>query len=143
MRDSTIKLLDIYKKQEQLKQSVIGEIEVQVINPDADYTNDKGTLNQEQMCDDSVEKSDTFRGGTEFKLFNPSTIVLQEDDNQMMETIMFGAQTAKQFQNNSQKYQDDMKDSLICRQAQDAETSQVSDRRRQGYRSLCYALAGV
>ena len=85
---------------------MISEIEGQIIKSDADYTNDKGTLDREQMYDNSVEKSETFRGGTEFKLYNPSTIVLQSDyvtdDSKMMETIMFGAQTAKQFQNNGQ-----------------------------------------
>ncbi len=48
----------------------------------------------------------------------------------MMETILFGAQAAKKFQNNRQKYQDDMIDkpnSNFERQAQDAEiTSPVS-----------------
>ena len=72
---------------------MISEIEGQIIKSDADYTNDKGTLDREQMYDNSVEKSDTFRGGTEFKLYNPSTIVLQADDSEMMETIIFGAQT--------------------------------------------------
>ena len=62
-----IKMVDIYEVEAKLKQSVIGEIEGQIIKSDADYTNDKGTLDREQMYDDSVEKSDTFRGGTEFK----------------------------------------------------------------------------
>jgi hypothetical protein len=82
------------------KQSVINEIEGQIIKPDEDYTNDKGTLDQEQMYANSIDKSDTFRGGTEFKLFNPSTIMFQQDDNKTMATIMFEAQTAKQFQKN-------------------------------------------
>ena len=49
---------------EKIKQSVISEIEGQIIKSDEDYTNDKGTLDREQMHDSSVEKSDTFRGGT-------------------------------------------------------------------------------
>ena len=36
-------------------------------------------------------------------------MINQESDNKVMETIMFGAQTAKQCQSNDQKYQDDMK----------------------------------
>ncbi len=63
--------------EEKFKQSMISETEGQIIKPDADYTNDKGTLDQEQMYANSVDKSDTFRGGTELKLFNPSTIMLQ------------------------------------------------------------------
>ncbi len=44
---------------------MISEIEVQVITPDADYTNDTGTHNQvqmysEQIYADNIEKSNTF-----------------------------------------------------------------------------------
>ncbi len=99
-------MIDIYEMQEKIKQSVINKIEDQIIKPDADYTNDKGTLDQEQIYYDSVEKSDMFRGGTEFKLFNTSTIILQHDDSRTMATIMFGAQTAKQFQKNVQIEED-------------------------------------
>jgi hypothetical protein len=35
--------------------------------------------------------------------------MFEESDKKMLETIMFGAQTAKQVQSNDQKYQDDMK----------------------------------
>ena len=112
--DNTIKMIDIYEMEEKIKQSVINEIEGQIIKPDADYTNDKGTLDQEQMYANSVDKSDTFRGGTDFKLFNPSTIMFQQDDSKTMAAIMFGAQTAKQFQKNDQ-HQDDMKDNPISR----------------------------
>ena len=66
------------------------------------------------MYANSVDKSDTFRGGTDFKLFNPSTIMFQQDDSKTMAAIMFGAQTAKQFQKNDQ-HQDDMKDNPISR----------------------------
>ena len=71
------------------------------------------TLDREQTYIDSVMKVDTFRGGTEINLFNLSTIEVQMSDNKTMETIIFGAQTAKQFQSNGQKYQDDMKDNPI------------------------------
>jgi PAX-interacting protein 1 len=111
---NTIKMIDIYEMEEKIKQSVINEIEGQIIKPDADYKNDKGTLDQEQMYANSVDKSDTFRGGTDFKLFNPSTIMFQQDDSKTMAAIMFGAQTAKQFQKNDQ-HQDDMKDNPISR----------------------------
>ncbi len=40
-------------------QSTISEIEGHIIKPDAEYTNDKGTLDQEQIYDDSVDKSVT------------------------------------------------------------------------------------
>jgi hypothetical protein len=39
-----------------------------------------------------------------------SRIVFQVSDKKTMETIMVGAQTAKQFQRNGHKSQDDMKD---------------------------------
>jgi hypothetical protein len=66
------------------------------------------------MYANCVDKSDIFRGGTEFKLFNSSTIILQQDDSKTMTTIMFGSQTAKPFQKNYQ-HQDDMKDNPISR----------------------------
>ena len=112
--DNTIKMIDIYEMQEKIKQSVINEIEDQIIKPDADYTNDKGTLDQEQIYYDSVEKSDTFRGGTELKLFNTSTIMLQHDASRTMATIMFGAQTAKQFQKNVQ-IEEEKRYRMVCR----------------------------
>ena len=99
-------MTDIYKEDEKLWQTVIGEIEGQNIKPDEIYTRDKLTLDQEQMSPVKVEKADTFRGGTE--LINPRKFELQfeEHENRTTETIMFGAQTAKQSQ---RKYQDSMK----------------------------------
>ena len=66
-------------------------------------------MESEQICADSIKKFDTFREGTESFLYNASAIIFPESENKIMETIMFGAQTAKQFQSNDQKYQDDMK----------------------------------
>jgi hypothetical protein len=99
--DSPIKMVDIYAMQEELKWSVISEIEGHKLND--------GTMESEQICSDSIKKFDTFRGGTESLLFNASAIIFPESDDTIMETIMFGAQTAKQFQSDDQKYQDDMK----------------------------------
>jgi hypothetical protein len=107
--NSTIKMVDIYAMQEELKWSVISEIESQIIKPDADYKINFVAMESEQMYADSIEKFDTFRGGTESLLYNAREIIFQESDTKMFETIMFGAQTAKQFQSNDQKYQDDMK----------------------------------
>jgi hypothetical protein len=107
----TIKMMDIYVADDKFKQSVIDEIEGQIITQDADYMKDKNTL-LEQVLRDSVSKSDTVRGGTEFNLFNASTIILPDCDSKVMESIMFGAQTAKQFQDIGQKYQDSMKHNL-------------------------------
>ena len=59
--NNTIKMIDIYEMEEKFKQFVINEIEGQIIKTDADYTNDKGTLDQEQIYYDSVEKSDTVQ----------------------------------------------------------------------------------
>jgi hypothetical protein len=105
-------MVDIYAMQEELKWSVISEIEGQIIEPVADYKLNDGTMESEQICADSIKKFDTFRGGTESLLFNASAIIFPESDNKIMETIVFGAQTAKQFQINDQKYQDDMKGNL-------------------------------
>jgi major membrane immunogen (membrane-anchored lipoprotein) len=111
--DSPIKMVDIYDKfyvmQEELKWSVISEIEGQIIEPVADYKLNDGTMESEQICADSIKKFDTFRGGTESLLYNASAIIFQESDNKMLEIIMVGAQTAKQFQSNDQKNQDYMK----------------------------------
>ncbi len=57
---------------------------------------------------DSVKKTDTFRGGTEFELYTASKFIFPKIENEIMKTIMFGAQTAKQYQSNGQKYQDEM-----------------------------------
>ncbi len=48
----------------------------------------------------------------------------------MMKTIMFGAQTTKQFQGDVQKYQDDMKDNPTTgfkRKMQKSVKSQIED----------------
>ena len=57
---------------------------------------------------DSVKKTDTFRGGTEFELYTVSKFMFPKNEKEIMKTIMFGAQTAKQYQSNGQKYQDEM-----------------------------------
>ena len=57
------------------------------------------------MYADKVQKFDTFRGGTKF-IYNPRPIIFSESDDNTIEEIMFGAQTAKQSQ---RKYQDSMK----------------------------------
>ena len=90
---------------------VVSEFEGQIIKSDADYTNDEGTWIKNR-CMTTALRSQTLSEEAEFKLFDPSTIVLQADDSKMMGTIMFGAQTAKQFQNNGQ-YQDNPK--LECK----------------------------
>jgi hypothetical protein len=59
----TIKMMDIYTAEEKFEQSVINEIESQIITKDAGYTKEKNTLDQEQEFVDSVSKFDTFRGG--------------------------------------------------------------------------------
>jgi hypothetical protein len=65
-RDNKInlKMVDIYQMEEQLKQSVIDEIEGQIFKPDEINMSSKGTLVQDQIYVDSVKKTDTFRGGT-------------------------------------------------------------------------------
>jgi hypothetical protein len=103
-------MVDIYQMEEKLKQSVIDEIEGQIIKPDEINMSSKGTLDQDQIYVDSVKKTDTFRGGTEFELFTASKFIFPKNENEIMKTMMFGAQTAKQYQSNGQKYQDEMKD---------------------------------
>ncbi len=110
LRDNKIKMVGIYQMEEKLKQSVIDEIEVQIIKPDEINMSSKGTLDQEQMYVDSVKKTDTFRGGTEFELYAARKFIFTKNENEVMKTIMFGAQTTKQYQSNWQKYQDEMKD---------------------------------
>jgi hypothetical protein len=110
VEDSPIKMVDIYAMKEKIKKSVISEIEGQIIELDVDIKYHMITLDQEQTYIDSIMKVDTFRGGTEINLFNFSTIEVQMSDTKTMKTIMFGAQTAKQYQSNGQKYQDDMND---------------------------------
>jgi hypothetical protein len=63
----------------------------------ADYRINYGTMESEQMYADSIKKFDTYRGGTEPLLYNVDAIIFQESASKMLETIMFGAQTAKQF----------------------------------------------
>jgi hypothetical protein len=58
-------MVDIYTMQEELKWSGIGEIEEQMIEPDAEYKVNYGTMKSEQMHADRIKKIDTFRGGTE------------------------------------------------------------------------------
>ena len=52
--DITIKMVDIYAAKGKLKQSVINEIDGQIITQDAGYTKYKDTLDQEQIFADSV-----------------------------------------------------------------------------------------
>ena len=106
--DNPIKMVDIYATEEKIKQPVINEIEDQIIKPDADSKVNMITLDQEQAYIGGVKLFNTFRGGTEFNLFNLCSIELQVSDIETMETIMFAA--ANQFQDKGQKYQDDMKD---------------------------------
>jgi hypothetical protein len=75
---------------------VIDEIESQIIKPDEINMSSKGTLDQEQIYVDSVKKTDTFRGGTEFEWYTASKFIFPRSGNEIMKTIMFGAQTAKQ-----------------------------------------------
>ncbi len=83
----TIKMIDIYVAEEKFQQSVINEMEGQIITQDAEYTKDKETLDQEQVLVDIVSKFDTFRGGTEFNLFNASTIILSDSDSKVMDNV--------------------------------------------------------
>ena len=69
------------------------------------------------------KKFNTNRGGTEI-LYNLHPIVFSESYEKTRETIMFGAQTTKQFQ---LKYQDSMKGNPDQGDKPDAEIGQVSD----------------
>ncbi len=73
--DSPVKIVDIYAMQEELKWSVISEIEGQIIEPVADYKLNDGTMESEQIYADSIKKFNTFRGGTESLLYNASAII--------------------------------------------------------------------
>ena len=75
-----IKMVDMYKQQEQLEQLVINKIEVQDIALVEDYKFSYDTLDLKQMYDDKVQKFDTFRGGTKF-IFNPRPIIFSESDD--------------------------------------------------------------
>jgi hypothetical protein len=97
--DSPIKMVDIIATEDKFKQSVFSEIGGQIIEPDVDIKVNMITMDKEQAYIDSVKQFNTFRGGTKSELFNLSRIVFQENDKKTMETIMVGAQTAKQFQN--------------------------------------------
>jgi hypothetical protein len=66
--------------QEELKWSVISEIEGRIIKRDADYQLNYGMMESEQIYADRVKKFDTFRGGAESLLYNASTIISQERD---------------------------------------------------------------
>ena len=74
-------MMDIYVAEEKFKQSVINEIEGQIIMQDADYTKDKDTLSREQIFADSISRFDTFRGGTELNQSNASTMILPDLDS--------------------------------------------------------------
>jgi hypothetical protein len=71
--DNMSKTVDMYQMKEKLKQSVINEIEGQIIKPDEINMSctGKGTLDQleEQINVDNVKKTDTFRG-TDFELYS-------------------------------------------------------------------------
>jgi hypothetical protein len=95
-RYNRTKIVDIYQMEEKRKQSVIDEIEGQIIKPDEINMSSKGALDQEQIYVDSVKKTDPFRGGTKFKLYTASEFIFPKNENELMKTIMFGAQTAKQ-----------------------------------------------
>ena len=56
--DSPIKMVDIHKRQAQLKQSVISEIEGQNNEPDADDTISIDAMDLKQMHNNSVKKFD-------------------------------------------------------------------------------------
>jgi hypothetical protein len=43
-------------------------------------------------------------------LYTASNFIFPKHENEIMKRIMFGAQTAKQYQSNGQKYEDEMKD---------------------------------
>ncbi len=62
------------------------------------------------MYVDSVKKTNTIRGCTEFELHTASRFILPKNENEIMRAIMFGVQTAKNYQRNGEKYQDEMKD---------------------------------
>ena len=64
--DNLIKMVDIHAAEEKIKQSVINEIEDQIIKQDADSKVKIFTLDQEQEYIGGVKLFDTFRGGTEF-----------------------------------------------------------------------------
>ncbi len=83
---------------EKLTQQVIDEIEGQIIKPDEINMSSKGTLDQDQIYVDSVKKTDTFRGGTEFKLYTVSKFIFPKNENEIMKTIMFGAGDRKTSQ---------------------------------------------
>ncbi len=84
-----------------VKQSVIREIEGQIIKPDADSKVSMITLDQEQTYIDSVMKVDTFRGGTEFNLFNLSTMEVQFSNNKTMNYVW-----RKDSEANSERWSD-------------------------------------
>jgi hypothetical protein len=107
--ESSIKMVDIHAMQDEIRKSVISEIEDQIIKQDADYKINYGTLESDQTYVNSIEKFDTFRGGTQLLSQNENAIMFEESDSKLLETITFGAQTANQYQDDSRKYQDNMK----------------------------------
>ncbi len=77
---------------------VIDEIEGQIIKPDEINMCSKGTLDQDQLYVDSVKKTDTFSRIQ--IIYTASKFIFLKNENEIMKTIMFGAQTAKQYQSN-------------------------------------------
>ena len=114
---------------------MIDEIESQIIKPDEINMSSKGPLDQDQIYVDSVKKTDTFRGGTEFELYTASKSIFPKNENEIMKTMMFGAQTAKQYQSNEQKHQDEMKDNLklVVKHKTQKSVKHKIEEDRQGY----------
>ncbi len=112
--DIQIKMMDIYKQQEQFKQIVINEIEGHYIELVANFKFSDDTLDLKPMHDDGVKNVCVKKFETLYYIKRRHRIHLQsksnhisESDYKTMEDIsMFGAQAAKQSQH---KYQDSMK----------------------------------
>jgi hypothetical protein len=56
----------------------------------------KGTLEQEQICVDSVQQLNTFSTG--FEIYNPGTVVFQES------TVIFQEISGKQLEEHGDNY---------------------------------------
>jgi hypothetical protein len=74
-----IKMVINYAMEEKVKQSVISEIEGQIIKPDADSQVDMIMLDQEQTYIDSIMKVDTFRGAIQQQQDDEDNYVWRED----------------------------------------------------------------
>jgi hypothetical protein len=107
-----IKMVDVYQMEEELKQSVIDEIEGQIIKPDEINMSSKGTYagSRTDICGQR-EENRYFHRWYRIRV-TASKFIFSENENEIMKAIMFGAQIAKQYQSNGQKYQDEMKDNL-------------------------------